>query len=164
MWDMGAIKELAINRVFREDTVDPVTKVIVARDYGLTEELLPSLSLYTRQGLVKAEDEEALGLKYFLKILEIQERVVDSPSRTNNRGRDSRSFRPTLVDLHDRQKHDFTFCLRSIFQGEIERLDRLNTDIRSGPQNTPNPAAPVLLEGLEMDARFFPISVFFLVS
>jgi hypothetical protein len=153
MWNFQFISKLAASQVFRQDVVDPLTKVLLARDYGLSRQLLSSLCQYTRQGIVKAEDADALGLDYFLKILEVQERIITAASNGQSQH-----------GLHNRKSYDFTETLRPIFQEEIDWWDRLNADFSSGPERASSPTSPVQLEGPEKDDRFFPIDVFFLVS
>lgn len=170
MWGIQSVKELAISQIFHGDTaVNPLTKVILARDYGLTEELLPSLTQFTQWGLVRAEEVNSLGLDYFLKILEIQEskvRVDGCPQNGIPFGFDHSSDGSpcgNYVDPHNRQNCDFTKSLQSIFQEEIQRLDGLNETVRV-PERAYNPAVPVHLGGPKKDDRFFPVNVFFLVS
>jgi hypothetical protein len=154
MWGFRAITKLAISQIFRRDTVDPLTKVLIARDCGLSAQLLSSLSLYTRQRMVKEEDADALGLDYFLKILEVQERAILMPENKRSRYDSTEPVPP------NRQNYDFTETLMSIFQ---EELKRFYVDIGSGPERVPSPVAPVQVGGPEKDDRFFPVDVFFLV-
>jgi hypothetical protein len=136
MWGFQAIARLATGQVFRRDVVDPLTKVLLARDYGLSEQLLPSLSLYTRQGIVKAEDADALGLDYFLKILEVQERMI--PAASNRQIPDD--SHTNELGLHNRKNCNFTETLQSNFREVIHRWD-FNALVRSGPVS-PIPASP----------------------
>jgi hypothetical protein len=158
MWGIQSIKEKAINRVFQQGALDLLVKISIARDYGLSDELLHSLNLLAQQRRIKAEDANVLGLEYFLKILEVQERVdpasiVVRCSRCTNT-----SHRNTPTDLSLRQNYNYTTALQEVFQDEIKKLDIMDTNDPEKVLTTAGPVHP------GEDDVFFHVGVFFLVS
>jgi hypothetical protein len=152
MWDLTVIKEKAINEVFYRDAITPRAKISLARDYGLSKELLYSLGLFTRRRLIEAGDMNDLSLDYFLKILEVQERV--DPVRSITECNQCQSVSLTKIPIRGlRRKYDFTKSLQFIFVDEIERL-------RKGPEEVSKTAGPV---DPERDEKC-NIGVFFLAS
>jgi hypothetical protein len=164
MWGFQAITTKVIGQVFRNDTLDPLAGILLARDCGLSEELLSPLSRFTRQRPLNARDVDTLGLDYFLKILEVQERI-DPASMFVKCARCHSPLRsvPFPTDRTLRWVYNFSVLLQLRFEDEIKRLNASESSIRSSPEKDSEPAGLVHLEGLEKDDTFF-YTVFFRVS
>jgi hypothetical protein len=164
MWDFRAIKEKAIDQVFHQITLDPLTKLLLAKDYELVNELLSSLNHFTQQRLVTVEDANVLGLDYFLKILEVQECIDPASKRIkcsqcHNIQNDYYVQFP--VDRTFRRNYDFTTLLQLVFQDEMGPLD---SNLEGGCNEASEPGGTTHLKGPEKADIFFQVDVFFLVS
>jgi hypothetical protein len=157
MWDFQAVKSKAINEVFHLSEIGSLAKISLAKEYGLFEELIYSLELLAREGIVDEDDMNALGLNYFLKILEVQERT-DPASLVITKCNQTQKNHDTAY-LILRQNYDFTELLKSGFKDEIEQLEKLNANMNiRGPSIAAGPVHP------GEDDAFFDVDVFFFVS
>jgi hypothetical protein len=151
MWNFPDIKKTAIKKVFHNKTLDPLTKISLARNYGLSEELLHSLGLFTGRQLIRMEDTEALSMDYIVKILEIQECIDPAFAIKCAFCNDVlRDRSPTL-----RQSYDFTEPLNSIFQEELKLLKRSSE--KDAKTAEPEPVDLKMFDKFNAD-------IFFLVS
>jgi hypothetical protein len=163
MWCLQAVND----QVFHQDGIDPLTKVLLARDYGFPEGLLHSLNTFIQQGLMKAGDANALGLDYFMKILELQGRIAPAAMPVYCCKCKSRldSSLDTYFDMGSILRTGLsTSKLPLLFKEEKDRLDDLDADTKSGPEKDSKTAEPVHPGELEKDDTFFHVDVFFLVS
>lgn len=96
MWQFTEIREFVINRI-SEIQIDVVDKIVLAREYHISEWLFTSLNEYVKgRPPVTIKDVNRLGLDYILKILHVR-------------------------DTCYRAYQDFTHALRSAFENEPRR-------------------------------------------
>ena len=116
--------------------VDVVDKIVLARDYCVHEWLVTSLNQYARlTRSITMQDVQRLGLNYVLKIAQVREKFIQTPSY------------PSSSELSQRRKHDFGPALAEMFREEIKR---------SSIQLTP--ITPRAVEDFDF------VDIFFLVS
>ncbi|KAJ3881059.1 hypothetical protein F5051DRAFT_426117 [Lentinula edodes] len=76
MWCMDVVKEHAISTMNSLSGVDPVDKVVVARKYGITSWLTPTINVIIQRSEPWSErDVERLGLSTVLKLAEFRDRL-----------------------------------------------------------------------------------------
>ncbi|KAJ3935942.1 MAG: hypothetical protein NXY57DRAFT_987734 [Lentinula lateritia] len=76
MWCMDVVKEHAISTMSSLSGVDPVDKVVVARKYGITSWLAPTINaIIQRSQPWNERDVERLGLSTVLKLAEFRDRL-----------------------------------------------------------------------------------------
>jgi hypothetical protein len=76
MWEFAAIRKYVINQM-SECPMDLAEKIAIARDYHITEWLLPSLNDYARLGRpISEEDVNVIGLDYLLKIVAARQKGI----------------------------------------------------------------------------------------
>ncbi|KAJ4500877.1 hypothetical protein C8R41DRAFT_913946 [Lentinula lateritia] len=76
MWCMDVVKEHAISTMNSLSGVDPVDKVVVARKYGITSWLAPTINaIIQRSQPWNERDVERLGLSTVLKLAEFRDRL-----------------------------------------------------------------------------------------
>jgi hypothetical protein len=76
MWAFDSIRKLAIVEL-SQFALDPINKYLVAREYAVTEWLVPTLNeMAQRAKPMTVEDAERLGLECVLKVAEVRESLV----------------------------------------------------------------------------------------
>jgi hypothetical protein len=127
MWQFDKIREYAIEKMSKIE-IALVKKICLARDYHVTEWLLPSLNAYAKlQDTIRVDDVSSLGLGFVFRIVEVRESTVVTVAFYSNcqsqycqRGA---HFNCRGANIHDRQRHDFTAALREAFQVEIKLME-----------------------------------------
>src|ERR1700722_1566935 len=125
MWQFDKIRGYAIEKM-SEIEIDLVEKICLARNYHVTEWLLPSFNAYAQRGQpIAIEDVSRLGLDSILKIVEVRENtLVGGSGKCYTCSYCSKSFYygSQSTNVNDRKQHDFTDALRMVFP-EIEMME-----------------------------------------
>ena len=129
MWQFDKIREYAIEKMSKIE-IALVKKICLARDYHVTEWLLPSLNAYARlQDPIRVDDVSSLGLGFVFRIVEVREStLVGDPPQAAVAFRSClhclrSSYDSRSANINDRQQHDFTAALRKAFQAEIKLME-----------------------------------------
>ncbi|EAU91905.2 hypothetical protein CC1G_04672 [Coprinopsis cinerea okayama7 len=83
MWQMSAFKKFAVESLALLLSEDPITRMALARRYGVEEWLYPSYAeLVRRAQPICREDVDAIGIETALKICSLRERCVEETTKT----------------------------------------------------------------------------------
>jgi hypothetical protein len=126
MWEFAAIRKCVINQM-SECPLDLVEKIAMARDYHITEWLLPSLNEYARLGRpISEEDVNVVGLDYLLKIVAARQKGI---KRFHSKGtvwcHRCRYYRNSYGEVDFYFKRNGEHLLRDAFQGEMDSMRRV---------------------------------------
>jgi hypothetical protein len=133
MWEFIEIRKIAIDQMFRLPG-NVVGKIVIARDFYITEWFVPSLNEYARLDRpISAEDVDHLGLNYLLGIVGARHVALKQHSIPNSRC-SACGYREVSGKVEFINETDCTDALRSVFQDEFEgvqkiwSVDRTSTD------------------------------------
>jgi len=120
MWQFGEIRKLSIRKM-SQFAIDPVDKIVIARDYRVMEWFTNSLNdLARRKEPLELHDVDRLGWDYALKIAKVRESFttcqVPSYTCTNPH------CRITLSGHYfgTRETHSFVDVIKRVFSGDME--------------------------------------------
>ena len=126
MWQFDKIREYAIEKMSKIE-IALVKKICLARDYHVTEWLLPSLNAYAQlQDPIQVDDVSSLGLGFVFRIVEVREStLVGDPPAYRYCQHCQRPSYPDYrsANINARQQHDFTETLRKAFEVEIKLME-----------------------------------------
>ena len=167
MWGFNTIRSKAVDQIFHNKLpIRPIDRVMVVKQLGIHYMLPQSLWTYMFQPSLKAEDADIIGLDYFLKILDVGERMAYRNSRCTHCN-DPVGFGVHTkfeynLGIEIRADHDFSDALRSTFGEEVEPdTDQEKVAHRKNP---PSRTMNTTLKGFELDESFFLADIIFLVS
>jgi len=122
MWQFGELRRLAIRKM-SQLTMDTVEAIFIAREYQVTEWLLPCLhSLAQRKEPLGLRDVNRLGLDYVLKMAEVRESFAVCPFQAHARCSYCHNTLGGYNGHHTRQEHHFWDVIKRVFALDLEGL------------------------------------------
>jgi hypothetical protein len=166
MWGFNKIQSQAVGQIFHNRLpIRPIDQVMVVKQLGIHYMLPQSLRTYMFQPSLKAEDANIMGLDYFLKILDIGERMTYRNSKCTHCN-DPLGFgvhtKFEYPGIEIRADHDFSDALRSTFGEEVE--PDTDQETVAHRRNLPSRITNTTSKGFELDESFFLADIIFLVS
>ncbi|KAH7909358.1 hypothetical protein BJ138DRAFT_1155473 [Hygrophoropsis aurantiaca] len=120
MWDFARIKTQAIGSL-KSLTMDPIDKICLARDYHVTEWIVPTMNdLAKRKEPIGMKDVEKIGIELGLRIAAIREGIVYTAGNSNYNG----NHQSPAVGARDASNIDFTRAIEALLSWDPDVLSR----------------------------------------
>jgi hypothetical protein len=101
-------------------TIDTIDKIVIARDYHVSEWLIPTLNdLARREQPIRLQDANRLGWDYALRIAEVRESFSSGPNASGDYCRYCENYMPSSQAVCSRENYDFTTVIGRVFARDL---------------------------------------------